>query len=87
MARYNPEHLSDDDIRTLVDQFAIFLHNQLDHRVYQLGRGDIAELLESYICDLTYDDQRTIVWGVWHLFQEAADIIREDMYRQMSKRR
>ncbi len=72
------DHLPESDLQELCDALAVKFHNLLGHRVFQLQRIDVAQLLEPYICDLSPDDQQTICWLVWHLFQDARDIMMQD---------
>lgn len=75
------DRLADDDLYTLSDSLAVMLHNAIGVRVFLLHRADIADLIADYICDLDADDQATIVWMVWHLFQAARDIALSDRRR------
>lgn len=58
----------------LADTLALQIHERLGARVYMLQRSDIIELVTPFIDDLTVDDQRTIAWIVWHLFQDALEL-------------
>jgi hypothetical protein len=79
--------LSDRDLQDLADALAVQLHNMMGPRVFMLQRTDIAELIEPYICDLdSYEDQRALSWIVWHLFQDAHDIMMEEAMRGRRKR-
>ena len=66
--------LAERDLRELSDLLAMRLHDRLGERVYMLGRRDVSELVAPYITDLTRDDQRSVHWLVWHLFQDALDL-------------
>lgn len=66
--------LPESDMQELADALALTLHNLMGDRVFLLHRLDVAELLEPYICDLSAEDQATVPWIVWDLFQEAQDI-------------
>lgn len=66
--------LPDNDLQELADALAVTLHNMLGERVFLLHRMDVAELLDPYICDLAAEDQETLPWIVWDLFQEAREI-------------
>ncbi len=81
------ERLSDRDLADLGDALAIQLHNTLGWRVLNLQRADIAELLDTYICDLDPEDQQTLCWIVWHLFQDASEIARQEDERRSRKHR
>ncbi|NJN15582.1 MAG: hypothetical protein HC822_04440 [Oscillochloris sp.] len=73
--RYSTDRrLPERDLHDLADLLAMQLHNLLGARVYRLPRADVVELIESYINDLTSEDQRTVGWMVWHLFQEAREM-------------
>lgn len=73
--RYSTDnHLSERDLLELADLLAIRLHERLGSRVYMLQRGDVVELIEPFIGDLTLEDRRTISWMVWHLFQDALEL-------------
>lgn len=62
------------EIRELADLLATQLYGNLERKVYGLTRQDVAELIMPYVQDLTADDQRSIVWLVWDLFQEGLKI-------------
>jgi hypothetical protein len=74
----NQDGLSDHDLQELADALACQLHNTIGPHVVRLQRVDVAELLEPYICDLATDEQNAINWMVWHLFQEAREIMMLD---------
>jgi hypothetical protein len=62
------------ELHDLADILAMQVHSWLGPRVYRLHRSDILELVEAYIDDLTPEDQKAVVWIIWHLFQDAHDI-------------
>jgi hypothetical protein len=62
------------DIRELADLLATQLYGNLERKVYGLSKQDVTELIAPYIEDLTADDQRSIAWLVWDLFQEGLKI-------------
>ncbi|HEX6290892.1 MAG TPA: hypothetical protein VFZ66_17035 [Herpetosiphonaceae bacterium] len=62
------------DIRELADLLATQLYGRLERKVYGLSKQDIAELVAPYIEDLTVEDQRSVAWLVWDLFQEGLKI-------------
>ncbi len=62
----------------LADALAMQLHERLGTRVYMLQRSDIVELVAPFIDDLTVEDQRSVAWIVWHLFQDAFELEMED---------
>lgn len=68
------------DIRELADLLATQLYGKMERKVYGLSKQDVAELLAPYVNDLTPDDQRSVAWLVWDLFQEGLKI-------EMSRRR
>jgi hypothetical protein len=70
--------LSDHDIQELADALAVQLYNLLGERVFLLQRIDVAELIEQYVNDLDVEDQKTMSWIVWSLFQDARQIILQD---------
>lgn len=72
--------LPDIDIRELSDLLATQLYGKMERKVYNLSRQDVAELLAPYINDLNQEDQRSVAWLVWDLFQEGLKI-------EMSQRR
>lgn len=67
-------HLPDYDLYELADALAVQMHNLLGARVFQLQRHDVADLIAPYTRDLAPEDQQTLPWIVWHLFQDARDI-------------
>jgi hypothetical protein len=67
--------LSEHDLQELSDALAVQLYNLLGQRVFLLQRLDVAELIEPYVTDLDAEDQKTIAWVVWSLFQDARSII------------
>ncbi len=68
--------LTDAELEELADTLAMQLHAWLGNRVYRLHRSDIADLIESYTNDLAANDQRTVCWMIWHLFQDAREMHR-----------
>ena len=77
--RYTSDmHLSERDLHELADLLALQLHERLGSRVYLLQRGDITELITSYIDDLAPTDRQAIPWMIWHLFQDALEIELEE---------
>jgi len=62
------------DIRELADLLATQLYSRLERKVYGLSKQDVAELVGPYIEDLTVEDQRSVAWLVWDLFQEGLKI-------------
>lgn len=72
--RYNTDNkISERDLFELADALAIRLHERLGSRVYMLHRSDVFELIAPFVDDLPIEDQRTISWMIWHLFQDALD--------------
>lgn len=68
------DDLPESDIRELADHLAAQLYGTMERKVYGLSRQDVAELIASYVEDLSADDQRSIGWLVWDLFQEGLKI-------------
>ena len=68
------DSLPEVDIRELADLLATQLYGNLERKVYGLSKQDVTELIAPYIEDLTADDQRSIAWLVWDLFQEGLKI-------------
>ncbi|MBA3947511.1 MAG: hypothetical protein H0X37_23505 [Herpetosiphonaceae bacterium] len=66
--------LPETDLRELADLLATQLYGNLERKVYGLSRQDVGELLTAYIEDLQPEDQRSVVWLVWDLFQEGLRI-------------
>ncbi|WP_026369561.1 hypothetical protein [Kallotenue papyrolyticum] len=66
--------LPEEDLRELADLLAMQLYGTLERKVYGLSKQDVAELVAPYIEDLTPEDQRSVAWLVWDLFQEALKI-------------
>ncbi len=66
--------LPENDIRDLADLLAMQLYGSMERKVYSLSRQDVAELISSHIDDLSPDDQRSVTWLVWDLFQEGLKI-------------
>ncbi len=73
-----PEH----DIRDLADLLAAQLYSRMERKVYSLSRQDVADLIAPYINDLSEDDQRSVAWLVWDLFQEGLKIEMEQRRRR-----
>jgi hypothetical protein len=73
-----PEH----DIRDLADLLAAQLYSRMERKVYSLSRQDVADLIAPYINDLSQDDQRSVAWLVWDLFQEGLKIEMEQRRRR-----
>jgi hypothetical protein len=74
--------LPENDIRDLADLLAAQLYNRMDRKVYGLSRQDIGELVGPYIEDLTEEDQRSVAWLIWDLFQEGLKIEVEQRRRR-----
>lgn len=74
--------LPDTDIQELADLLASQLYGNMDRKVYGLSRQDVAELVQTYVADLTAEDQRSVVWLVWDLFQEGLRIEMEQRRRR-----
>ena len=66
--------LPETELRELADLLATQIYSRLDRKVYGLSRQDVAELVASYVEDLNEDDQRSVGWLVWDLFQEGLKI-------------
>lgn len=62
------------EIQELADLLAAQLYGRLERKVYGLSRQDVAELITPYVQDLTTEDQRSVAWLVWDLFQEGLKI-------------
>lgn len=75
------DRLSARELEELADALAMQLHNLLGQRVFWLQRVDVFELIEPYVCDLEEEDQQTLSWVVWHLFQDAREIVMLDTRR------
>jgi hypothetical protein len=58
----------------LADALALQIHESLGSRVYLLPRTDVAELIRTYVDDLSPEDQHDISWIIWHLFQDAREM-------------
>lgn len=69
--------LPERDLYELADLLALQLHQRLGPRVFMLQRGDVCDLIADYVTDLDLEDQRTIAWMIWHLFQDALEIAAE----------
>ncbi len=74
--------LPEADIRELADLLAAQLYGRMDRKVYGLSRQDVAELVGAYIEDLTEDDQQSVAWLIWDLFQEGLKIEMENRRRR-----
>ena len=70
----NDGSLPEVEIRELSDLLATQLYGKLERKVYGLSKQDVSELVAPYIEDLTPDDQRSVAWLVWDLFQEGLKI-------------
>ncbi|NJK79354.1 MAG: hypothetical protein HC876_08560 [Chloroflexaceae bacterium] len=68
------DELSEEELYELADALAMAIHKRMGARVFWLQRGDIADLIDRYVCDLQVDDQSTVAWMIWQLFQDARDI-------------
>ena len=66
--------LPEGEIRELADLLAAQLYGRLERKVYGLSRQDVAELITPYVEDLSPDDQASVAWLVWDLFQEGLKI-------------
>jgi hypothetical protein len=55
----------------------------MERKVYGLSKQDVGELVAPYIEDLKPEDQHSVAWLVWDLFQEGLKIEME----QRRKRR
>lgn len=62
------------EIRELADLLATQLYSKLERKVYGLSKQDVAELVGAYIEDLTPEDQKSVAWLIWDLFQEGLKI-------------
>jgi hypothetical protein len=74
--------LPESDLRELADLLAMQLYGRLDRKVYGLTRQDVGELIAPYIEDLGAEDQRSVIWLVWDLFQEGLKIEMESRRRR-----
>ncbi len=70
----NDGSLPELEIRELADLLATQLYGKLERKVYGLSKQDVSELVAPYIEDLTEEDQRSVAWLVWDLFQEGLKI-------------
>ncbi len=75
------DDLPENDIRELADLLAAQLYSRMERKVYSLSRQDVAELVAPYVEDLSQDDQRSVAWLVWDLFQEGLKIEMEQRRR------
>jgi hypothetical protein len=78
--------LSDHELGELGDALAMTLHNLMGNHVFQLQRQDVAALIDSYVCDLADDEREAVVWIVWHLFQNAREIVTYEQEQRFWKR-
>ncbi len=76
------DDLPENDIRELADLLAAQLYSRMERKVYSLSRQDVAELVAPYVEDLSQDDQRSVAWLVWDLFQEGLKIEMEQRRRR-----
>ena len=76
------DDLPERDIRDLADHLAAQLYAKMERKVYGLSRQDVGELVAPYVEDLTAEDQRSITWLVWDLFQEGLKIEMEQRRRR-----
>lgn len=58
----------------LANALALQIHESLGPRVYLLPRGDVLQLIDPYVDDLTVEDRQDLAWIVWHLFQDAYEL-------------
>ncbi|NNJ09368.1 hypothetical protein EKD04_003400 [Chloroflexales bacterium ZM16-3] len=73
--RYSTDRrLPERDMLDLSDALALQIHESLGSRVYLLPRTDVAELIRTYVDDLSPEDQHDISWIIWHLFQDAREM-------------
>jgi hypothetical protein len=79
----NDGSLPEVEIRELSDLLATQLYGRLERKVYGLSKQDVGELVTPYIEDLTPEDQRSVAWLVWDLFQEGLKI---EMERRRKRR-
>jgi hypothetical protein len=70
----NDGSLPEVEIQELSDLLATQLYTRLERKVYGLSKQDVAELITPYVEDLNEEDQRSIAWLVWDLFQEGLKI-------------
>ncbi len=66
--------LPEGDLQELADLLALQIYGRLERKVYGLTRQDVAELIAPYVEDLNEEDQRSMSWLVWDLFQEGLKI-------------
>lgn len=76
------DDLPESEIRELADLLAAQLYGKMDRKVYSLSRQDVAELVAPYVEDLSVDDQRSIAWLIWDLFQEGLKLEMEQRRRR-----
>lgn len=68
------DDLPEGDIHELADLLATQLYSSMERKVYSLSRQDIVELVLPYIEDLSTNDQQSVPWLIWDLFQEGLRI-------------
>lgn len=78
----NDGSLPEIEIRELADLLATQIYGKLERKVYGLSKQDVSELVAPYVEDLTEDDQRSVAWLVWDLFQEGLKIEMERRRRR-----
>ncbi len=66
--------LPESELRELADLLAAQLYGRMERKVYGLSRQDVVELVAPYIEDLSPEDQHSVGWLVWDLFQEGLKI-------------
>ncbi len=66
--------LPERDLHELSDILAVKLYERLGHRSYSLARRDIADLIDPYVKDASNNDRKALIWLVWELLQEGAEI-------------
>jgi hypothetical protein len=74
--------LPEDDLRELADLLAMQLYGRLERKVYGLSKQDVAELVDPYVEDLEPEDQRSVAWLVWDLFQEGLKLEIQERQRR-----
>lgn len=79
----NDGSLPELEIRELADLLATQLYDKMERKVYGLSKQDVSELVAPYIEDLMPEDQRSVAWLVWDLFQEGLKI---EMERRRKRR-
>lgn len=66
--------LSAQEIELLADVIAADLFDHMGSITFQLSRLDIGELIEDGLLGVGEEDFRAVVWAVWALIQEGAEI-------------